>query len=140
MDDTQPPWWLEMPLKLTLTKGEKFIVNGAVIRNDGRDASLVFENHAQILRNKDILTTETAGTPAARVYLALQCAYMFAERRQQHLEDFNRLANDYVEAAPSAGPTIEAMHAEIAAERLYGALKSCRRLIEHESEIFANVE
>ena len=70
-----------MPLKLTLAKGEKFIVNGAVIRNDGRDASLVFENHAQILRHKDILTAANATTPAARVYLALQCAYLFAERK-----------------------------------------------------------
>ena len=129
-----------MPLKLTLTKGEKFIVNGAVIRNDGREASFVFENHAQILRHKDILTADTAGTPAARVYLALQCAYLFPDRCAQHIEDFHRLVRDFGEAAPSAGPIVEDLTAEIAAGRLYGALKVCRRLIEHESEILADVE
>ena len=67
-----------MPLKLSLAKGEKMVVNGAVIRNDGTDANIVFENQANILRHKDILTTEKATTPASRVYLALQCAYMFA--------------------------------------------------------------
>ena len=55
-----------MPLKLTLTRGEKFIVNGAVVRSDDDSIGLAFENQAHILRHKDILTAESAVTPAAR--------------------------------------------------------------------------
>ena len=129
-----------MPLKLTLTKGEKFIVNGAVIRNDGRDASLVFENHAQILRHKDILTAQNATTPAARVYLALQCAYLFPDRQPQHLADFHQLLGDFAAAVPSAHAIVDALRTEVQADRLYGALKTCRRLIDHEAEILADVQ
>ncbi len=91
-----------MPLKLSLAKGEKFIVNGAVIRNDGDHTDLVFENQSYILRQKDILTTETAATPASRIYFALQCAYLFPEKAENYLDTFTELLNDYLEAAPSA--------------------------------------
>ena len=53
-----------MPLKLSLLRGEKLVVNGAVIKNDGPDVNLVFENQAHILRQKDIMTLEDAtGVP-----------------------------------------------------------------------------
>ncbi len=55
-----------MPLKLNVSRGEKFIVNGAVIKNDGDGISLLFENQAQILRQKDILTWRVALSGACR--------------------------------------------------------------------------
>jgi len=130
---------IEMPLKLSLAKGEKFIVNGAVIRNDGDHANLVFENQAQILRQKDILTNETAATPAARVYFALQCAYLFPDRAGPYLESFHDLLNDYVTAAPSAEKVAEEVREKVAAEQIYQGLKSCIKLIRHEREVFAHV-
>ncbi len=129
-----------MPLKLNVSRGEKFIVNGAVIKNDGDGISLLFENQAQILRQKDILTQETATTPAARVYLALQCAYLCPDKAASHLEDFNRLLGDYIEAAPSAGPTAQEIHALIEKGQLYGGLKACSRLLGHEQEVLAHVQ
>ena len=129
-----------MPLKLNVGRGEKLIVNGAVIRNDGDAMSLVFENQAHILRQKDILTPESAATPAARVYLALQCAYLFPEHVEAHLEDFARFLGDYLEAAPSAEPIAEKVRALIDGGELYGGLKTCSQLIDHEQEVFAHVE
>lgn len=129
-----------MPLKLSLAKGEKFVVNGAVIKNDGTDISLVFENKANILRQKDIMTSEEANTPARRVYLALQCAYMFADREAEHLADFDGLLADFAEAAPSAGDIVEALRAHIDGRDLYGALKDCRTLIDYEAELLSHVE
>lgn len=127
-----------MPLKLSLAKGEKFIVNGAVIRNDGDPANLVFENQAQILRQKDILTNETAVTPAARVYFALQCAYLFPDKADPYLDSFHELLNDYVAAAPSAGSVADEVREKVAAAQIYQALKACIKLIRHEREVFAH--
>ena len=129
-----------MPLKLNVSRGEKFIVNGAVIKNDGDGASLVFENQAQILRQKDILTQETATTPAARVYLALQCAYLFPNHSDAHLNDFRSLLDDYLQAAPSARPITDEIQALIDDGLLYHALKACSRLLKHEHEVLVHAE
>ena len=128
-----------MPLKLSVGRGEKLIVNGAVLRNDGDQANLVFENQAQILRQKDILTPETASTPAARVYLALQCAYLFPERRKQHLADFASLLEDYVPAAPSGRGVADDIRGKADTGDLYSGLKACRKLIDHEAELLEHV-
>lgn len=124
-----------MPLKLSLTKGERFVVNGAVIKNDGPDTSLVFENLAHILRQKDIMTNESADTPARRVYLALQCAYMFTDRKSEHLDTFRTMLSDFVAAAPSSAPIANVLAERADGNDLYGALKECRKLIEHETEL-----
>ena len=128
-----------MPLKLSLAKGEKMVVNGAVIRNDGSDANIVFENHANILRHKDILTPEKATTPASRVYLSLQCAYMFPDHAESHLDDFRRLVADFGGAAPGAMAVVTRLLEQVEADHLYGAIKTCRELVEYETEALANV-
>ena len=129
-----------MPLKLTVGKGEKFIVNGAVIKNDGDGASLLFENQAHILRQKDILTTEDAKTPASRVYLALQCAYLFPDRRASFVEEFDKLLGDYLQAAPSAETLADDIRQRLAADQLYAGLKACQKLIDHEAGILQHAE
>ncbi len=129
-----------MPLKLTVGKGEKLIVNGAVIRNDGEGTSLLFENQAHILRQKDILTQETANTPASRIYLALQCAYLFPENSKAHIEDFRNLLAEYLEAAPSARPIGDEVLGLVDGAQLYNGLKHCCRLLEHESEVLPRVQ
>jgi len=128
-----------MPLKLTLGKGEKLIVNGAVVKNDGDNAMLVFENQAHILRQKDILTEQDARTPASRVYLALQCAYLFPENRGEHIASFNQLLKDYIGAAPSAEPIANEILKRLEEDQLYSGLKACQRLIEHETGILQHV-
>lgn len=127
-----------MPLKLSVSKGEKFIVNGAVIRSDGDHADLVFENQAQILRQKDVLTNETASTPAARVYFALQCAYLFPDKADYYLEKYRNFLGEYVEAAPSAKAIAEEIEKNVAGDHLYQALRSCAGLIEHERTVLSH--
>lgn len=129
-----------MPLKLTLGKGEKLIVNGAVVKNDGDSASLVFENQAHILRQKDILTAKDANTPASRVYLALQCAYLFPENRSDYIANFNQLLEDYLEAAPSAQSIADDIIERLDGDQLYSGLKACQKLIEHETGILQHAE
>lgn len=131
---------VQMPLKLSLAKGEKLVVNGAVVKNDGPDTSLVFENRAHILRQKDIMTSESATTPARRVYLSLQCAYMFPDRQAEHLDTFRSMLGDFLSAAPSSEPIGESINGLVNGNDLYGALKECRNLIEHETEILDHVQ
>lgn len=116
------------------------MVNGAVIKNDGPDVNLVFENRAHILRQKDIMTMEDATSPARRVYLALQCAYMFIDHRGEHLHDFRALLGEFCDAAPSADGIANKITQRIDGEDLYGALKACRELIEYEAEIMQHVQ
>ena len=116
------------------------IVNGAVIKNDGPDVNLVFENQAHIMRQKDIMTLEEAATPARRIYMALQCAYMFADRRDEHVEDFEVLLGEFCAAAPSADPITEEIKKLADNGDLYGALKACRKLIDYEGEILQHVQ
>lgn len=129
-----------MPLKLSLPRGEKLVVNGAVIKNDGPDVDLVFETRAHIMRQKDIMTPEAATTPARRIYLALQCAYLFAERRTDHMADFATLLGEFCDAAPSATPLAEEIKKLSSNDDLYGALKVSRKLIEYETEILQHVQ
>ena len=129
-----------MPLKLSLPRGEKLVVNGAVIKNDGPDVNLVFENQAHILRQKDIMTLEEATSPARRVYLAVQCAYMFPDRHDEHMNDYQTLLSEYCEAAPSCGPITDKIKQRTQDGDLYGALKTCRELIDYEAEILKHVQ
>ena len=129
-----------MPLKLSLLRGEKLVVNGAVIKNDGPDVNLVFENQAHILRQKDIMTLEDATSPARRVYLALQCAYMLPDRRDEHMKDFQSMLDEYCEASPSSSPITKKIIQLAEDGDLYGALKACRELIDHEAEIMQQIQ
>ena len=60
-----------MGLKLSLKPGEKFVVNGAVLVNADRRSSLVIENTASVLRERDIMQPEDANTPAKRIYFVV---------------------------------------------------------------------
>ena len=44
-----------MPLKLSLKPGEKLVLNGAVLTNGDKRASLIIQNKACLLRERDIL-------------------------------------------------------------------------------------
>ncbi|MFT5181817.1 MAG: flagellar protein FlbT [Alphaproteobacteria bacterium] len=129
-----------MPLKLSLPRGEKLVVNGAVIKNDGPDVNLVFENQAHIMRQKDIMTLEEATSPARRIYLALQCAYMFADRRDEHVKDFESLLREFCGAAPSSDEITGKIEKLAGDGNLYGALKESRNLIDYETEILQHVQ
>lgn len=124
-----------MPLKLVIKRGDKLVLNGAVIENVGSDAEILLHNQATVLRSRDILTAEDAATPASRAYFALQSAYMFAPRREEFLALFEERARDYASAAPSAAGIIEEVRKAIAGGRLYPALKACQKLIEHEAQL-----
>ncbi|MGJ3258664.1 MAG: flagellar biosynthesis repressor FlbT [Rhodospirillales bacterium] len=127
-----------MPLKLDFKAGNKMVINGAVVENIGHNASLLIHNEAAILREKEILSEAETVTPAARVYFALQCAYMFPENKDHYISAFRQLLNDYVTAAPSAKEIGDEILAQIDKGRVYSGLKLTQKLIGHEIKIFEN--
>ena len=54
-----------MPLKLSLKPGEKFVLNGAVLANGDKRTSLIIQNKACVLREKDIMQPDEANHAGA---------------------------------------------------------------------------
>ena len=66
-----------MALKVELKPNERIIIGNCVITNTDQRARLLIDgDKIPILREKDILTPETADTPAKLVYLAVQLMYI----------------------------------------------------------------
>ena len=84
-----------MALKLSLKPGEKFVVNGAVIANGDRRASLIIQNKVSILREKDILTEEEVNTPARRIYFPIMLMYIDPAGRENYYRGI-RAAHDRI--------------------------------------------
>lgn len=130
-----------MALVIHLKKDAQVIINGAVLENvSGRTVSLAVKNDAAILRGDDVLRPDAACTPATRVYYALQCAYLFPERRGQHLELCSDLLHSYTQAAPSARLLGDAVRTAMLSGNLYDALKRARALILHETKVLSHVQ
>ena len=126
-----------MPLRLKMPHGDRIIVNGAVLENGGEATMLVFHNHADIMRRKEIMQESDALSPSRRVYYALQCAYIFEQKRESYLKIFEQYLSEYEKAAPSATPIAQNLRESLNTNKIYFALKECRKLIQHESDILA---
>ena len=123
-----------MALKVELKPNERVVIGSALIRNGEARARLFIEGDAPILREKDILTAQTADTPAKRIYLATQLMYLAGGIDEHHAVYFE-LVNEFINAAPSSLPIIAEINAKIMSGDLYKALRSARRLIAYEHEL-----
>lgn len=129
-----------MSLKLSLKPGEKLIIDSAVITNSGPKCHLVVENTVPLLREKDILTEESARSPARRIYFAVQLMYIDRSQLRVHHQTYWLRVREFLEAAPRALPIIEKMSRQILAGEYYMALKTCKKLIALEEEILSRVQ
>src|SRR5881392_723183 len=112
-----------MALKVELKPHERIIIGSCVITiTDQRARLLIDGDKIPILREKDILTPETADTPAKLVYLAVQLMYISPNAEAQHSTYFN-LVREIVTAVPSAWPIIEGINNNILSGDLNRALK-----------------
>jgi flagellar protein FlbT len=126
---------MDMALKVELKPHERIIIGACVITNTDQRAKLLIEgDRIPILREKDILTPDTANTPAKLIYLAVQLMYLSPDPMAHHPTYFS-LVRDVLNAAPSAWPFIEAINNHILNGDLYHALKESKKLIVHEAEL-----
>ncbi|WP_441237217.1 flagellar biosynthesis repressor FlbT [Bradyrhizobium sp. 930_D9_N1_4] len=129
-----------MALKVELKPHERIIVGNSVITNTDQRARLLIDGeNVPILRERDILTPETADTPAKLVYLAVQLMYISPDPQSQHGTYFN-LVRDIVTAVPSAWPIIEDINNNILNGDLYRALKDARKLIAYEDKLRSHLD
>jgi len=123
-----------MALKVELKPGERIILGECVVTNRDQRTRLLIEGQVPILREKDIMTTARANTPAKRIYLAVQLMYTAKDPRTHHGVYF-QLVSDIVRAAPSTWPLIESINNHILTGEMYKALKCARKLIAYEEEL-----
>ena len=125
-----------MPLKLSLKPGEKFVLNGAVLANGDKRTSLVLQNKACVLREKDIMQPGEAVTPARRIYLPIMMMYLDAENFEEYYNEFALRMTEFMGAIQTR--TVLASCIDISRDvtnsQYYKALMTCRRLFEFEQE------
>jgi flagellar biosynthesis repressor protein FlbT len=124
-----------MALKVELKPHERIIIGSCVITNtEQRTRLLIDGENIPILREKDILTPETANTPAKLIYLAVQLMYISPDPQANHGTYFS-LLREIVTVMPSAWPIIEEINNHILSGELYLALKEARKLIAYEAKL-----
>lgn len=129
-----------MPLKLDFKAGDKLVINGAVLENIGTNAKILVHNESAILREKEILSVADTATPAARVYFALQCAYMFPHKKDEYLGLFADFLKEFVTACPSTRPIVDEIEKFVAEDKIYKALKHTQKLIAHQAKVLKTLE
>lgn len=128
-----------MSLKVELKPGERFILGESVITNGKHRSQIFIEGKAPVLREKDIMTPETADTPCKTIYLAIQLMYLSPDP-EPLLQQYHQLTIDVREAAPSTAEFIDRINNKILTGALYKALKEAKALIAYEGELLDHAQ
>jgi len=130
-----------MPLKLTLKPDEKVLIGTAVITNAGPKSEIIIQNTVPVLREKDIITAENADTIVKKIYHAILNMYVEPKNEQDYHEVYFKLVKELFNACPDQ--VVLAMIMEVSQKILegnhYQALKKCKKLLNYEAELLANV-
>lgn len=127
-----------MALKLNLKPGERFVLNGTVLTNGDRRATLTVETRASVLRERDIMAPADATSPARRLYFTCMLAYIEPDKLS-HRDTFVELMGDLIAALASPAAKLACVEASklVLAGRHYQALAHCRTLIDYEASVMA---
>lgn len=125
-----------MPLKLSLKPGERFVLNGAVVQNGDRRCSLVLQNKASVLREKDIMQQDEANSPARHVYFPVMMMYLDEAGAEKYYEEFLKRMTEFMSviANPAVLQDCVAISRSLMTKEYYKALMGCRKLIDYEDE------
>jgi flagellar protein FlbT len=123
-----------MALKIELKPFERIIIGESLITNSDSKTRFLIDGNAPILREKDILTAETATTPVKRIYLCVQMMYLENDI-PKYQEMYFEFVKDLIAAVPSFKPQVEAISNHILSGAFYKALKDLRKLMAREEEL-----
>jgi flagellar protein FlbT len=127
-----------MPLRIELRPHEKLFIGGAVVVNGDSRSTITVLNDVPILREKDILTEQSADSPCKRIYLAVQLMYMDEANLASYHQSYWELVRQVLAAAPSTTQLITAISDLVLTGRYYQALRQASGLIEYEKELMAH--
>ena len=130
-----------MPLKLSLKPGEKFVLNGAVVQNGDRRSSLLLQNKASVLREKDIMQVDEVVSPARRIYFPVMMMYLDQVEGQRFHDEFIQRLSEFMGAVGNPDILTDCVNISrhVMIKEYYKALMLCRKLIEYEDERLGNV-
>ena len=123
-----------MALKLTLKPKERFVINGAVVINGDRRSSLLIQNNASILREKDVMQEREAGTPVRRIYFAIQMLYLDDANRNEYLKLCERRLDEFLRAIKDreARAQCASVLSDVKNCNYYRALRTCKKMLPFE--------
>jgi flagellar protein FlbT len=123
-----------MPLRVELKPFERIVIGQSVIPQSDTRTAFLIDGDAPILREKDILTPETATTPVKRIYLCVQMMYL--ENDIPKYQDlYFGFIGELIEAVPSFREQIEEVSKLILSGALYKALRELRGLMKREDDL-----
>ena len=125
-----------MALVIDLKPGEKILIGSAVITNDSQRTRLHIAGDAPIIREKDVMQEEDADSPCKRIYFLVQCMYVSPSPEEYHEKYFSHV-REIQKASPTSSIFFMQINDEIMNGAYYKALKLCKELIDHESELIA---
>ena len=130
-----------MALKLSLRPGEKFVLNGAVVQNGDRRASLLLQNKASVLREKDIMQAEDVTSPARHVYFPVMMMYLDEGSANKYYDEFAQRLAEFmgVIANPVVLGDCLTISRHVMAREYYKALMAARKLVEYEESRIGDV-
>ncbi|HEX7758456.1 MAG TPA: flagellar biosynthesis repressor FlbT [Caulobacteraceae bacterium] len=125
-----------MPLKLSLKPGEKFVLNGAVVQNGDRRGTLILQNKASVLREKDIMQEDEVTSPSRRIYFPVMMMYLDEAGASRYYDEFVRRLSEFMGAVRNPDVLAECVNISrhAMAREYYRALMLCRKLIDYEDE------
>ncbi len=128
-----------MPLKLSLKPGERFVLNGAVVENGDRRATLILQNKASVLREKDIMQEHEADTPAKRIYFPVMMMYLSSSSQDGLYDAFVLRMTEFMNVIknPDVLNDCVTVSREVMSGEYYKALLRCRKLIAYEKELMS---
>ena len=130
-----------MPLKLTLKPNEKVLIGTAVVTNAGQKCEIIIQNTVPVLREKDIITKENADTICKKIYHTILNMYVDPQNEKEHHDIYFKLVKELFNAAPNQ--VVLALTMEVSQKILegnhYQAVKTCKKLLNFEAELLANV-
>ena len=123
-----------MPLRVELKPFERIVIGQSVITNSDTRTAFLIDGDAPILREKDILTSETATTPVKRIYLCVQMMYLENDI-PGYQELYLGFMKDLMEAVPSFRDQLAEVSNLILSGALYKALRELRVLMKREDDL-----
>ena len=130
-----------MPLKLSLRPGEKFVLNGAVVQNGDRRGTLILQNKASVLREKDIMQVEEAVSPSRRIYFPIMMMYLDENSASDYHDEFILRLSEFMSVIANKEiiETCINISKHVIALEYYKALMLARNLIAYEDERLRDV-
>ena len=123
-----------MGLKINLKRGEKLFIPGGSLQCGDEKVVIFLEGDIPLLRERDVLTAETADTPAKRLVLALQKIYLSKQADELH-ELYRLFMRDVLRDLPDCATYVADIDSFVSEGDHFKALREARALVEFEASL-----